>query len=154
MQDSGAGGLPGYAAAGRGDTRKATSAAADKAGVGGRHGKRPGVRGRIAGQQETRLASPQEWGGNTGGHEASGVAHGYLGVGGEEGGHEASRVAENPGGDRQGVHGGVKSPQGINTHGVVELPWGDETPRVTTEDELVPVEDGRGQGGDGNPPTT
>ena len=31
---------------------------------------------------------------------------------------EASRVAENPGGDRQGVGGGIKPPQGIDTPGV------------------------------------
>ena len=50
-QDSGAVGLSGDAAAGGGDTRKAISAASNKAGAGGRHGVRPGIRGRIAGRQ-------------------------------------------------------------------------------------------------------
>ena len=50
------------------------------------------------------------------------------------------------------MHGVVESPHGIDTPRVAELPWGDKTPGVTTEGEGVPGEDGRGQGGDGNPP--
>ena len=61
-------------------------------------------------------------------------------------------MAENPGGDRQGVQGGVKLPQGIDTPGVAEFPWGDETPGVATELEVVPGEDRRGWVGDGTPP--
>ena len=91
-------------------------------------------------------------GGEEGGREPYGVAGESSGVGGEEGGRKAYRVAENLGGERQGVQGGVKLPQGIDTPGVTELPRGDETPRVATEGEGVPGEDGRGQGGDGTPP--
>ena len=77
------------------------------------------------------------------------------GVGGREGGREASRVAKNlRGGYRQGVGGGVESPSGINTPGVKELHRGDKTSRVTPEGDGVPGEDGRGRGGDENPPTT
>ena len=50
--------------------------------------------------------------------------------------------------------GGVKSPQGIDTPRVDELPWGEETPGVATEGEGVLGEDGRGRGGDVKPPTT
>ena len=60
-------------------------------------------------------------------------------------------MAENPGVDRQGVQGGVESPQGIDTPGVAELLRGDQTTGVTTEGDGVPGEDGRGQGEDGNP---
>ena len=69
-------------------------------------------------------------------------------------GREASGVAEKPGGESQGVHGGVELPQSIDTPRVAELPWGGKTPGVTTKGEGVPGEDRRGQGGDGNPPTT
>ena len=75
-----------------------------------------------------------------------------YGVRGDGGGREAYGVAENSGGNRQGVQGGVESPQGIDTPGVAELPRGDETPGVTTAGEGVPGEDGRGQGGDKTPP--
>ena len=61
-------------------------------------------------------------------------------------------MAENPGGDRQEVKGGVKSPQGIDTPGVYELPQGDKTPGVATKGESVLGEDSQGQGGDGTPP--
>ena len=73
---------------------------------------------------------------------------------GSEGGHEASVVAENPGEDRQGVGGGFELPRDIDTPGVEELPQGDKTFGVTPKGDEVPGEDGRGRGGDGNPPTT
>ena len=76
------------------------------------------------------------------------------GVGGDGGGCEAYGVAENLRGSHQGVDGGVKLPQGNNTPEVTELPWGDETPRVTTAGAIKSKEDGRGRGGDKNPPTT
>ena len=66
--------------------------------------------------------------GNIRGREASGVTHQSSGMGGEEGGCEASEVVENPRGSRQGVGGGIELPQGNNTPGVAELPWGDKTP--------------------------
>ena len=76
----------------------------------------------------------------------------YSGVGGSEGGREPSGVAENLGGDRQGVGGGVELPRGINTPGVEELPRGDETPGVTPEGDRVPGgADGGGEGTE-NPP--
>ena len=54
IQESGAGGISQDAVAGRGDTRKTTSVAADEARVGGRYGARPGLRESIAGQQENQ----------------------------------------------------------------------------------------------------
>ena len=92
--------------------------------------------------------------GGDGGRKASGEAHESSGVGDEEGAREASGVAENPQGSRQGVGGGVNLPQGTSTPKVAELPRGDKTPRVTTAGEGEPGEDGRGRGGDENPPTT
>ena len=77
-------------------------------------------------------------GGEEGGPEAYEVVGKSSGVGGKEGGGDAYRVAENLGGDRQGVQGGVESSQGIDDHGVDELPQGDETPGVATEGEGVP----------------
>ena len=59
-----------------------------------------------------------------------------------------------PGGDRQGVRGGVELPQGIETPRVDELSWGDETPGVATKGKGVTGEDGCGRGGGGNPTTT
>ena len=50
--------------------------------------------------------------------------------------------------------GRVKSLQGIDTPGVAKLTWRYETPGVATKREGVPIEDGQGQGGDGNPPIT
>ena len=61
-------------------------------------------------------------------------------------------MAENSGGGRQGVEGGVESPLGIDTPGVEELPQGDDTSGVTPEGDRVPGEDGRVQGEDRNPP--
>ena len=75
-------------------------------------------------------------------------------MGNREGGREASGGAENCGGNQQGVVGGVELLQGIDTPGVEELPQGGKTSGVTLEGEGVPGEDGRAQGGDGNPPDT
>ena len=50
-QVSNMGELLGETAAGRSEIRKSTSAAANEAGAGGRHGERPGVRERVAGQR-------------------------------------------------------------------------------------------------------
>ena len=63
-------------------------------------------------------------------------------------------MAENPGGDRQGVGGGVELPRGINTPRVEELPQGDETFKVTPEGDGVPGADGQGRGGDRKSPAT
>ena len=71
-----------------------------------------------------------------------------------EGGLEAYGVAENPGGDCQGVGGGVESPRGTNTPRVEELPWGDENSGVTLEVDGVQGAEGQGRGWDGNPPAT
>ena len=70
------------------------------------------------------------------------------------GGARPTEWRKTPGGGRQGVRGGVESPQGIDIPGLDELPLGDETPGVATEGEGVPGEDVRGQEGYGNPPTT
>ena len=63
-------------------------------------------------------------------------------------------MAEKPEGDRQGVGGGVKLLQGIDTTKMEELPWGDNTPRVTPRGDRVPGEDGQGREGDKTPFTT
>ena len=76
------------------------------------------------------------------------------GVRGDGGGREAYGVAENPGGERHGVGGGVKSLQGIITPGVDVLSWRDKTPGVATTSKGVPEEGGRGRGGEIKPPTT
>ena len=86
------------------------------------------------------------------GREASRVAHNSPEVGNEGGGYEASGVAENPRGSRHRVGGGVQSPQGANTPGVVEFPRVDK-PRRDIASEGGPREGKRGQGGDKNPPT-
>ena len=91
-------------------------------------------------------------GGEEGDHEPSGVANEPSGVGGVEGAARPTEWQKTQGGDRQGVQGGVKLPQGIDTPGVAEFPWGDETPGVATELEVVPGEDRRGWVGDGTPP--
>ena len=62
-------------------------------------------------------------------------------------------MAQTPKGAIQGVGGGVKSPQGIDTPVVEELQQGDETYRVTLEgDRLRGGGGGGGWGGDGTPP--
>ena len=91
-------------------------------------------------------------GGGGEGRDAYGVASDPYEVGGDRGGHEAYGVTENPGGDLQGVGGGVKLPQGIDTPGVEALPWGDENPGVDTKGDGVTGENGHGRGGDRNPP--
>ena len=127
--------------AGGGNTGNESSAAADKARVGGRHRARLGNRGRSGGRRDNPYSKSLGLQGDDRGYMASKVAHESSGVGDEEGGREASRVAENPRGSRQGVGRGVKSPQGINTSRVAELPRGDETPGVTTTGEGEPGED-------------
>ena len=112
-----------------------TSGATDDAGVGGRHGARPGVREKVAGRRE-----------NPSGKSSV--------VGVREGIREASGVAENSGGGGQIVGGGVKLPQVIDTPVVEELPRGNETYGMSTKGGGVPGEDRRVQGGDRNPPTT
>ena len=86
------------------------------------------------------------------GCEAFEVAIEPSGVGGDRRGREAYKVAGNPGGDREGVGGGVESPQGIDTPRVDALTWGDKTPEVDTKGNGVMREDGQGRGGDGTPP--
>ena len=140
--------------AGGSETRKATSAAADKAGAGGSHVARYGLRERVAGRRENPASESSGVGVQEGGREAYGVAGKPSKVGGKEGGREAYGVAENPGGNRERVRGGVELPQGIDTPGVDKFPQGDETPRVAIEGEGVTGEDGRGWGGYRNPPTT
>ena len=60
-EESGGDGRPGGTAAGGGDTSEATSAAADEAGSGGRHGAKTSARERVAGSQENRAGSPTNW---------------------------------------------------------------------------------------------
>ena len=86
-QESGAGGLVGDVAA---------SAAADKAGAGGRHGTKKGLRGRIAGWRENPAGESLGVGGDEVACKASGLDHDSLVVGDEEGGRDSSGVAENP----------------------------------------------------------
>ena len=50
-------------------------------------------------------------------------------------------MAENPGVDRQVVGGEFDLPQGIDTPGVEEFPWGDKTSGVPTEGKGVLGED-------------
>ena len=76
--------------------------------------------------------------GDDGGREASGVAHESPGVEEEEEGRKASVVAENPRGGAQGVGEGVELPQGANTPGVDEEPWGDKFPGGPTAAEGGP----------------
>ena len=140
--------------AGGGNTGKAISAAANKAGAGGRHEARPYLRERIAGRRENPVGKSSGVQGDEGGREASGVIHESLGVGDKVGSREASGVAENPRGYCQEVGEGVELPQGIDTPGVAELSQGEETPVVTTEGEGVPEEDGPGRGEERTPPTT
>ena len=90
--------------------------------------------------------------GDNRGREATGVAHESSGVEDEEGGGKASGVAEKPWGSRQGVGGGVESPQGTDTPRVAEFPRWNKTLGVTTMGKGEPREDGWGRGGDENPP--
>ena len=153
-EENGADGKHGGAAAGGGDTRNATSAAADKVGAGGHHGEKNVARERFAGRKENPAREPYGVGVVGEGCEAYIVVSDPSGVGRDGGGREAYGVAENPGGERQGVGGGVESPQGIDTPGVDALPRRGENPGVENNGDRVTGEDGRGQGGDGNSPTT
>ena len=104
--------------------------------------------------RKTRQASPMEWEAEGGGREAYGVATEPSRVRVDGGGREAYGVAETPGGDRQGVQGGVDLSQGIDTPGVDAFLRGDEPPGVDTKGDGVTWEDRQGRVGDGNPPTT
>ena len=106
-QDSGVGEHPEIIAAGGNETRKSTSAAANKVEAGGRHGEMSGVRERVAERWETPAGKPPGVGIEVGGRKANGVAGDPSGVGGEEGGHEAYGLGEDPRRDRQGVRGVV-----------------------------------------------
>ena len=74
-QESGAERLQGEVTAGRGDTGKAPSAAADKAGAQGRHRASPAQRGRSGGRPEKQVVKTSRVQGNDRGRDASGVAH-------------------------------------------------------------------------------
>ena len=104
--------------AGRGDTGKASSAATNKARAQGIHGARPENRERSGGRQENQARETLGVRGDNRGREASRVFQESSVVGDKEGGSKASGVAENPQVSRQGVGGGVDSPQGTNTPGV------------------------------------
>ena len=130
---------PGGAAAGRGDTCKYTSAAADKAGEGGRHGSK---RERAASRRENPAGKSYGVGGGGEGGAAYGVATELFGVRGDGGVCKAYGVTENPGGYRQGVGWGVQLPQGIDSSGVDALSWGDENPGVDTAGKGVTGEGG------------
>ena len=140
--------------ASRGDTGKASSAAANKAGSGDHHGVRLAIRGRFRLRRENQKGKYLEVRGNDGGYKSSGAAYKSSRVKDEEGRCEASGVSENPWGSRQGVRGGVELPQGTNTLGVAEQPWGDETLGEKTAGEGEPGEDIWGRGGDKTSPTT
>ena len=148
-KECGAGGHSGDEADGGGNTRKVTSTAANKAGAGGTHGAKTELRGGVKSRQENRADNYLGVRGNKGGAQGLRSGPRVLGSGGQGGGGgEASGVAENLQGYRQGVGGGVESPQGIDAPVVAELPWGDKTPRVTTAGEGVSGEDRQGRGGD------
>ena len=131
-EGSGAEAAPGGAAAGKGNTWDVTSedAVVDEAGTGGRHGEKQRGRERVS----VRRGKP------------SGK---FYGVGIREGSPEAFRVAENPGGDCQGVGGGVELQRGIENPGVEELPRGGEISGVTPKVDRVPGSDGRTGAGRG-----
>ena len=63
-------------------------------------------------------------------------------------------MAKNPGGDHQGVGGGVNSKRVINTPRVEELPQEDKNSGVKLKGNRVTGEDRQGRGGDGKTPTT
>ena len=74
--------------------------------------------------------------------------------GGRGGEARGLRRGGKPTGVLAGSGRGVESPQGTDTPGLAELPWGNKTPGVTTAREVAPRVDGPEQGGDENPPTT
>ena len=102
-QEIRAGEQPGVMTAGGSKTGKATSAADNKAGAGGRHGARYGVRERVARRREKPAGNSSGVGGNEGGRNAYGVAGKSSGVEGKEGGSKSYEVVENHGEDGQGV---------------------------------------------------
>ena len=106
-----------------------------EAGAGGCHAVKQRGRERVTIRQETHLASHLEW----------------VAERGAESPPEWRKTSE--GIDRE-WEGGSSIPRVINTPGVEEIPWGDKTSGVTSEGDVVPGEDGRGQEGDGNSPTT
>ena len=138
--------------AGGSETGNSAFTAADETGAGGRHGARTTARERVAGQKKNPAGESYGVGGRGEVREAYGVTTEPSRVRGNGRGREACRVAENPRGDRQGLGGGVKSPQGIDTPGVETLPRRDKNPGVDTEGDGLTEEDGRGRGGDGTPP--
>ena len=109
-QESDEGALNGDAQAGGGNTRKAPSAAANKARAQGYYGARPEQKGKKGGQRENKGGKTSGVLGDDMGHGASGVAHESPGVGDEEGGSKAFGVAGNQRGSCHRVGGGVESP--------------------------------------------
>ena len=107
-QESGAVELPGGPAAGRSETRKATSEANGEAGARDCHGERSVVRERVDGRQENSAGKSSGVEGKGGGREVYGVAGKPSGVGSEEEGRKAYGVAGNPEGERQGLGWGVE----------------------------------------------
>ena len=77
---------------------------------------------------KTWPASPLEREAKGGGARPTKWLTSPSGVRGNRGGCKAYGVAENPGGNHQGVVGGVEFPEEIDTPGVHELPWGDKPP--------------------------
>ena len=124
IEESVADGRPGVAAAGGGHTGEATSADADKAGAGGHHGANTVARERVASRQEKPAGESYGVGGGGDSQEAYRVVTEPSRLKGDRGGRDSYGVAENPGGDRQAVRGGVESPQDINTPGVYTFPRG------------------------------
>ena len=76
-----------------GNTRKAPSAAVDKAGEWRPHGAKPAQRGRSGVRRENQAGETSGVWGNDRGYKSSGVAHKSPGVGDEEGCRKASGVA-------------------------------------------------------------
>ena len=140
-EESGVKDDPGGSAAGGGATANTTSMAANKDGAGGCHGARSEVRERVASRREN-LASEYSRVEGEGG--AQGLRSSWLTTRSTGRRRPAVRPMEwrKPrGGERQGVGGGVESPQSIDTPGVEELLQWDKNPRVVTEGEGVTGED-------------
>ena len=130
VAENGADGAHGGPAAGGGDTRDAASAAANKVGVGYRHGATTTARERVAGRQGNPAGEPYVVGGEGEGRKVYRVAGKTSGVEGDG----ATECRKTPGeGGRQGVVGGLESPQGVNSPGMEALPQGDEVPGVDTK---------------------
>ena len=127
-EESGADGKQGGAVAGRSAAADATSAAANKAGAGGRHGARTWARERVAGRQENPSCKSSGVGGGGEGREANGVASEPSGVRVDEEYREAYRVAENPGGDHQGVEGELSCRRALTPQSVNIAPGGTKSP--------------------------